>query len=315
MNLRNGVESFNGRFVEMWDVPKDFQEGGDDAALLRFSMSKVLRPQSFLRRVQELYDDPMRESDDVVELKDGRVLERHSRPQLLDGAPVGRVWSFRDVTEREQSRAELRRQVAQLEATFQATSEGILFLDTNGGIAACNRRLIAMWGLPEDFPAGEAPAPGIGRVEDPELCSGRSPTQPVNGGLVTVLRLTDGRVFERVDHPHRVDGAEVGRVIGYRDLTARIREEDRLRHFNAELEGRVRERTLELERANLTLRSSNTELEAFSISVSHDLRAPLRGIDGLSAALAEEYSDAFDETARDYLGRIRSGVPARLAGL
>ena len=74
-----------------------------------------------------------------------------------------------------------------------------------------------------------------------------------------------------------------------------------VQRLNAELELRVRDRTAELERAN-------SELEAFSYSVSHDLRTPLRAIDGFSQALLEDYSNQFDATGRDYLARVRAGA-------
>jgi signal transduction histidine kinase len=79
--------------------------------------------------------------------------------------------------------------------------------------------------------------------------------------------------------------------------------ENRYRELNARLEERVHDRTVQLEAAN-------KELEAFSYSVSHDLRAPLRAMDGFSLALIEDYADKLDDTALDYLARIRSSSQA-----
>lgn len=81
----------------------------------------------------------------------------------------------------------------------------------------------------------------------------------------------------------------------------RARAEARLRRLNRELEGRVFQRTAQLEIAN-------KELEAFAYSVSHDLRAPLRGIDGFSQALMEDYGGQLDEGGRHYLARVRAGT-------
>lgn len=88
-------------------------------------------------------------------------------------------------------------------------------------------------------------------------------------------------------------------IVMLADISARKQAEEQIRRINEELEARVSDRTSKLAAAN-------RELEAFSYSVSHDLRAPLRALDGFSQILLLDYADSVDEQGRDYLRRIRA---------
>ena len=105
---------------------------------------------------------------------------------------------------------------------------------------------------------------------------------------------------------------ETGEVVGVfaaaRDISELKRDEEELRKHRAHLEEMVAARTADLAAANEKLKSANGELEAFAYSVSHDLRAPLRAIDGFSTILLEDYGDKLDEEGRRVLNVVREST-------
>ncbi len=94
------IESFNAKFADMWGIPRSVLEARDDGEALAFVIDQLEEPDEFIAKVKELYAQPDAESRDSLRFKDGRVFERFSQPRRLAGDIVGRVWSFRDITER-----------------------------------------------------------------------------------------------------------------------------------------------------------------------------------------------------------------------
>ena len=114
----------------------------------------------------------------------------------------------------------------------------------------------------------------------------------------------DRLVLARAAPIRDAEGAVTAGVVVFHDITERRAAETEVRRLNAELEGRVRERTAELEAANRELEAANREVESFAYSVSHDLRQPLRALDGFSQILLDDYGAALDEDGRSHLQRI-----------
>ena len=104
------ITSYNQRFIELWNIPADVLDRLEDTAALSFVLDQLVNPQLFVAKVRELYDRPDATSHDIVEFTDGRIFERNSMPQRIDGVTVGRVWSFRDVTEQKRLERELAHQ-------------------------------------------------------------------------------------------------------------------------------------------------------------------------------------------------------------
>jgi PAS domain S-box-containing protein len=102
------IAAFNRRFVEMWHVPEDVLMTRDNDAVLRAVLPRLSDPDGFLRGVDVPWSDRETRRLDEIEFTDGRILERYTAPQMLDGEFAGRVFSFRDVTEERARERELR---------------------------------------------------------------------------------------------------------------------------------------------------------------------------------------------------------------
>jgi len=99
VDLAGRIVSFNRTFAELWRIPDSILEAKDSAQTLAFVLEQLADPEGFLGKIRELYARPDASSFDVLIFKDGRIYERCSQPQRIAGKSVGRVWSFRDVTE------------------------------------------------------------------------------------------------------------------------------------------------------------------------------------------------------------------------
>jgi PAS domain S-box-containing protein len=216
---------------------------------------------------------------------------------LLDPNVGAIVINYRDITERKRAEEKLQ-ESEQRYRVFIDSSDDMAFLkDDQFKYMLVNRSNAAYFGKTEVEIIGKT---------DFELMPEKSAQQcyesdrkVFDSNLIIVNQEQVGnRIYET--HKFKVplkDGYGIGGYI--KDVTERKQAEQRIQQLNEELEQRVKDRTAQLEAAN-------KELESFSYSVSHDLRAPLRGIDGWSLALWEDFHDQLTDQALQDLDRIRS---------
>lgn len=270
----------------------------------------------FARRDQEMMAaGSARRNEEWITYPNGRriLLETLKTPYRgPNGEVLGVIGVGRDITDRNKTEADLKsskealeRAVSMLDATIESTADGILVVGPDRKVSQFNQRFLNLWRIPATLAAERDDARLLAfareQVVDPEGFGAQVQQlydSPEKESYDTIA-FRDGRVFERYSRPQRVERKIVGRVWSFRDVTSRVSAETEIRRLNEALEERVRQRTAELE-------ASNLELESFSYSVSHDLRAPLRGIDGWSCALLEDYGAQLDDQAHMYLHRIRS---------
>ena len=146
VDLDGRVTEYNRPFHELWGIPKTVLRDGDNAAALATVVAQLAEPDEFLRRLDEIAEDPEAVTYDVIELADGRTIERDSKPQRLDGKIVGRVWCFRDITEKLAAQRALRESEQRHRETLENISLIATALDARGVVTFANDSFLKLTG-------------------------------------------------------------------------------------------------------------------------------------------------------------------------
>jgi PAS domain S-box-containing protein len=219
------ITSYNKRMAQMWGIPENIFALGRDTLALTYAARKVKQADAFLAKVRDLNATPEADSFDVVELNDGRILERTSRPQRVGGKSIGRVWSFRDVTERRHAEEQVRESEERFRSLTEAALEGVL-IHENGIIVDANPSLCHMVGYTlEELVGGSVlellVSPESYDIVREHIRSGASDLYYVTG------RRKDGsRVDVEVSGRLSTYRGRPARVVAIRDITERKQAEE-----------------------------------------------------------------------------------------
>ena len=235
--------------------------------------------------------------------KDGRIIPVEIVANFIEFGGRELDCAFvRDITQRKQAETALRESEDRYRQLFELESDAIFLIDNETGrILEANSAASELYGYSHDELLTKKNSDLSAEPEDTQRVTQTTP--PAADQIVAVPlrfhRKKDGTVFavEITGRFFMRQGQSV-HIAAIRNVTERRQAEEEIRQLNAELEQRVVERTAQLAAAN-------KELEAFSYSVSHDLRGPLRAIDGYTGILAEDYEPALDAEGKQMCARIR----------
>ncbi len=142
----NRIRSYNQRFAELWDLPVDLMIRRDDGAIFKWMSEAVADGELYADRLGMLGRSPLMEATDLLFLRSGRVLERVSLPQYARGQPIGRVFSYRDIT----SRLATERRLMLASQVFESSLDAIFVTDPGQCVIEVNRSCELLTGLPHD---------------------------------------------------------------------------------------------------------------------------------------------------------------------
>ncbi|NOS90376.1 MAG: PAS domain S-box protein [Cyclobacteriaceae bacterium] len=306
VNTDGRISIYNNRFLAIFGFAEDEARNQPDEVLLSKAVSKIQEPEKFLARVRELYAKPHDESNDFMELTNGRILHRYSKPQILAGEVVGRVWSFRDITEQQRAEASLLKSEQLYRTLTDNMLEFINLVDIHGKIIYLSPSTKQILGENYLDHIGTSIF-SLVHAEDLEGALGKFNQLIIEQKAVKAelryLKESGGYIWLETNGNPIVNenGSVETIVLASREITERKRNEEKILEQNSKLSSIAE-----------TLKAKNEQLEEFTQIVSHNLRSPVSNI----LSLLDFYEKSDDEVEKkNFIRMLRESSSKMLSHL
>lgn len=240
---RGQISDFNEKYLELWRIPREAMQTGDHWKIQEIAAQQFKDPAKFRARVTEIYQAWPPETFDMLELADGRVIERHSKIQRVGESNVGRVWSFRDLTTRVNAERDLREQSEWFKVTLSSIGDAVLTVNSDRRVAFLNPVAEKLTGWSYAEAVGRPIREVLQIVTEDTLESAVNPIDRALADGVIVKLTSQSRLVSRsgADIPIEDSAAPIknaaGQIIGavmvFHDVSERRQKEIALSHSEA----------------------------------------------------------------------------------